>query len=48
MNTTELVVEKGPEKNSGPHRFEPMTTVIPDLTSQLTSQLGGGYYVGSK
>ena len=29
MNTTELVVEKGPEKNSGPHRFEPMTTVIP-------------------
>ena len=38
MNTTELVVEKGPEKNSGPHRFEPMTTVIPDLTSQLTSQ----------
>ena len=28
MNTTELVVEKGPEKNSGPHRFEPMTTVI--------------------
>ena len=28
MNTTELVVEKGPEKNSGPHRFKPMTTVI--------------------
>ena len=24
MNTTELVVEKGPEKNSGPHRFEPL------------------------
>ena len=49
MNTTELVVEIGPEKNSG--SYEIWTHDLCDtgaVPTELTSQLRAGHYVGFK
>ena len=51
MNTTELVVEIRPEKKQRPVRdlnLRPLRYRCSALTTELTSQLGTDYYVGSE
>ena len=50
MNTTNLVVELGPEKKFSSVRDTgiPLRYQCSTLPTELTRQLGAGYYVGSK